>query len=155
MNLTTKEQTQLDCYKANVKAVETWGAAQVFEDREDRRIYWAGKKLAALLQEEAEVNARKERRADKERDRRAAGKSWNWLPEEYAAAAAIYHKVGRSPQALALMAELLPDRSNAVLGSCAYLDTQNPDNGLKDYASGLLEALQELDADRYCAHAVA
>ena len=131
----------VEFYNTYRKQVETFGIINVLDDRDDRRNYRKGQKII-----ESTITAVKSQR-----------KNIDWTPEEYGYIAESYFKYGRN-QAQCLkyfrqFSQRHTDKSVKIaLYSCPALDTKvNEISGLKDFANGLLDALNAIEPGRFVA----
>ena len=139
--LTARQQAQYTFYTQWAPKVAAFGVYNLPEGTLTH--YRAGKKIAAQIVEFEAAAARAESR------------KCRWTAEEYDAMAAAYVKHGRDRKAC--LAEFrLPstrhtdDAVTFAAYSAAALDTQDPSTeGFKDYAKGLLNALNALCPGRF------
>lgn len=108
-------------------------------DREDRILFRKGKKLI-----EGAIKVAK-----------STSKNVGWLPEEYDYIAQAYFKYGRNQADCLKYFRQFSDRHTdksvkIALYSCPALDTEVKDiTGLKDFAQGLLDALNNIQPGRF------
>jgi len=140
---TSDQQDAIEFYEENAAYVKAFGLANL-GDREDRVLFKRGRQILTSAIE-ATVKAVK-------------ASERTWLPEEYDALAAAYVLHAGDRPAILREFRLFSDRhtDNAIdiaAQSCNFLD-QSVKNatGLKDYAKGLLGALQAIDFNRFKGH---
>jgi len=142
INLSDSDRNAIDFYEENLNFVKGFGLTNL--EREERRMFKKGKTLVEQVAAAARA-ALNPRNAEATR----------WTGEEYDVLAAAYVKHGRDRVSIIADFRLYSERhsDNAVTlaaYSCAALDKRCKEiTGLKDYANGLLCALQALESDRF------
>ena len=141
-NLSDSDRSAIAFYEENLNFVSGFGLTNLEQD--ERRMFKKGRtlveKLAAATH--AALNPRN-------------AEATRWTAEEYDVLAAAYVTHGRDRVSIIADFRLYSDRhsDNAVTlaaYSCAALDKRCKEiTGLKDYANGLLTALQSLEAGRF------
>jgi|TARA_B100000287_G_C20020653_1_gene538422 hypothetical protein len=137
MQLSITEENAIEFYNENLSYVEGFGLFNL--EREDRRLFNLGKKLAEKV---IQFN-------------KNASRHVSWTPEEYDAMAAAYVKHSGDRPAILKEFRLFSERHtdsaiDIAAQSCRQLDlTIQNVSGLTDYANGLLSALQSIDKNRF------
>ena len=142
LNYTPAQQTQLiDFYQQWLPKVNAFGYANL---PDGYQVYYRhGKKLAQALKMKLEA------------EDKAKSRSIRWTAEEYDSMAQAYIKNGRDRKAC--LAEFrqssqrhTDDAVTFAAYSAAALDTKDPSTaGFKDYAKGLLDALNAIEPNRF------
>ena len=141
-NLSDSDRDAISFYEENLNFVNGFGLTNL--EQGERRMFKKGRTLVEKVAAAARA-ALNPRNADATR----------WTAEEYDVLAAAYVKHGRDRVSIIADFRLYSDRhsDNAVTlaaYSCAALDKRCKEiTGLKDYANGLLTALQALESDRF------
>ena len=138
--ISTADLEAIEFYQEQKWNVEAFGLLHL-GDREDRMFFKRGRQV---LESAMETTIRAVRASER-----------TWLAEEYDALAAAYVRNAGNRPAILKEFRLFSDRhtDNAIdiaAQACRALDNQVKDaKGLKDYANGLLLALQSIDANRF------
>tara|TARA_R100000742_G_C4247682_1_gene66381 strand:+ start:424 stop:876 length:453 start_codon:yes stop_codon:yes gene_type:complete len=141
-NISTADIEAVEFYQSQKWNVEAFGLLHL-ADREERRFYKRGR---TILETAIETTVRAVRASER-----------TWLAEEYDALAAAYVRHAGNRPAILKEFRLFSERhtDNAIdiaAQACRALDNQVKDaKGLKDYANGLLMALQSIDNERFTA----
>ena len=141
-NISTADLDAVEFYQSQKRNVEAFGLLHL-ADREERRFYKRGR---TILETAIETTVRAVRASER-----------TWLAEEYDALAAAYVRHAGNRPAILKEFRLFSERhtDNAIdiaAQACRALDNQVKDaKGLKDYANGLLMALQSIDNNRFTA----
>jgi hypothetical protein len=140
MTLTASDSAALSFYEEQASYVAGFGLFNL--EREERRLFNQGKRIAQQVADLAKSVVS------------AAGT--RWTAEEYDAMAEAYLLHGRDRAACLRHFRAqghvrhTDDAITFAAYSCAALDTRVPEvAGFKDYANGLLGALQALDSQRF------
>lgn len=142
--LTLTETDALSFYQDQASYVSAFGLCNL--DREHRMLFNQGKRIAQRIADLAKSTAKAAASAGGSR----------WTPEEYDAMAEAYMLHGRDRAACLRHFRSMghvrhtDDAITFAAYSCAALDTRVPEvSGFKDYANGLLGALQAHDSRRF------
>ena len=138
MTITSEQQIAIDFYADNLQYVESFGLMNL--DKEERLLYRKGKKLleSALSLKEVKTSGHTK-----------------WTIEEYHYLAGAYFNHGRNQRECLNYFRKFSDRHTdksvmIAVYSCAALDKKVKEiSGLKDYADGLLNALNEIEPGRF------
>jgi hypothetical protein len=139
--MTTYEETlALEFFNDNYSYVKAFGTSNL--EREERVLYRKGEKL---LNDQLDIV----KKSMKSKKTNVA-----WTGEEYDVMAECYHRYeGRSsdiiPVFMAFSDRHTENSVSLAIRSCAAMDTLNPDNGMKDHAEGLLNALNAISPGRF------
>ena len=145
MQLTADDRNALEFYEANASYVQGFGISNL-GDREERQLFRRGAKLSDLIISSAKSTVTRSNAA-------------RWTDDDYFIMASAYMVHGRDQLAcieFCRAAGMTRQSDNAIrlaAYSCAALDSKVTEcNGLKDYANGLLAALQSLESGRFYAN---